>query len=478
MAHRTTLNSNQINLLRWVAYGCAPGFYEGIAYRISAAALHKRGLVQITGRGSTWSARLTQRGREYLDQVDGTEPPVARQANVSVTQQLVDDVIAAGGSRRFPQKRWQTLDEVDFERRARLAEVYGKVPADKRLVVRRVSNDEIEVVIEDAPGYTGGRLEVTPVNVPARVARYHSVARLFRERTERHEVSRSQLTRASRLIHAIALEADRRGWKADYPTPSKDGYGRYTWTATKNGHLRISTGSERFWIRLQEEGVHTRGSWEEEVDRYRGVSGDSWWHRDRPIPRGAYDEAGNGRLHLELHADRYWIAHGRQRRWADRASWTLEERVPDLFRELTERVEEGHRHDEEKRIAEEKAAEEAQRAAEERERQWLIAMEDAREALIESHRAATLQRQAEAWHTAGLLSRYCDAVQADYEDRPETVDWLSWARSYIARLDPLREPPTSPEPPQPTPESLQPHLPEGWSAHGPEQPRPKSFPRR
>jgi hypothetical protein len=113
---------------------------------------------------------------------------------------------------------------------------------------------------------------------------------------------------------------------------------------------------------------------------------------------------------------------GRQRRWADRASWALEERVPDLFRELTERVEEGRRYDEEKRIAEEEAAEKARRAAEDRERQWLVAIEDARSAPIESGRAATLQQQAQDWKTAELLARYCDAVNAEYGDRPETVE--------------------------------------------------------
>ena len=253
MSHRRTLSSHQVDLLRWIGDGCpppAPGG-GGVAYRISAAALHRRGLVRVTGRGPAWNASLAPKGREYLDQVDGDDPPDARQANHSVTQQLVDDVIAAGGSCRFPQQRWHARGSVDFERRARLAEVYGKVPAEKRLVVRRVSNDEIEVVLEEAPGYVSGRLEVTPVRVPTRVGRYHAAARWFRERTERHEVSRSQLARATRLIHAIAMEADRRGWQPGSPVPSRNGYGRQTWTATKDGHLRVSAGAEHFWFRLK-----------------------------------------------------------------------------------------------------------------------------------------------------------------------------------------------------------------------------------
>jgi hypothetical protein len=60
-------------------------------------------------------------------------------------------------------------------------------------------------------------------------------------------------------------------------------------------------------------------------------------------------------------------------------------------------------------------------------------------------------------------------MDAAYGDRPETAEWLTWARAYISRLDPLTAPPEMPEPPEASPEALQPHLPDRWSAHGPEQ---------
>jgi len=98
MAQRKTLTEEQITLLRWIGDGCPDGVMEGYSHRISAPALRTRGLVGISGRGPTWKAEITQTGRAYLKQADGPNPPVPRQANVSVTQQLVDDVIAAGGS--------------------------------------------------------------------------------------------------------------------------------------------------------------------------------------------------------------------------------------------------------------------------------------------------------------------------------------------------------------------------------------------
>src|SRR5262245_2791643 len=70
------------------------------------------------------------------------------------------------------------------------------------------------------------------------------------------------------------------------------GYGRMDWTATKDGHLQISAGEHRFRIRFQEEGVHTRGSWEEQVRRYKNVSSDWSAHRHRELPTGSYEASG------------------------------------------------------------------------------------------------------------------------------------------------------------------------------------------
>jgi hypothetical protein len=106
MAQRKTLAERQVAVLRWIADGCPRDVMEGDSHRISAAALRNRGLVTVSGHGASWVAEITQTGREYLEQVDGPEPPMPRQANVSVTQQLVDDVIAAGGSLRAPRRNW------------------------------------------------------------------------------------------------------------------------------------------------------------------------------------------------------------------------------------------------------------------------------------------------------------------------------------------------------------------------------------
>jgi hypothetical protein len=449
MAQRKTLTEQQVSLLRWIAEGCPDGVMDGMSHRVSAAALRNRGLVTVSGRGPSWMAKITDAGRAYLAEVDGPKPPVPREANVSVTQHLVNDVIAAGGVLRVPRRGWPSWKVPDYKNRALLAMRHGKVPDGKRLTVATIDR-ELEIRLVDAPGYSGGRAELTTVTVPEKVVRYHPAARHFRDRPDDHEVSRAQLKRATRIIHAIAVEAEKRGWT----------------TRTDAGDLTIVAQEHVFTLRLKEDGVRTRGPWEDAVDHYRNVSRDSYFYRDRDLPSGPYDGGATGHLNLEL--DREWPFGGRQSRWGDRQSWTLEERLPHVFREVEERIVEAARVAEEQRIAAEKAAEAAKREAEERERQWHMLMERARERLLEDHRAKQLRNEAGAWQDADRLRRYCDAVDTDYGSRSDTAEWLAWARGYVAQIDPLNKPPTMPEPFEATPEALQPYLPDGWSAHGPE----------
>jgi hypothetical protein len=185
------------------------------------------------------------------------------------------------------------------------------------------------------------------------------------------------------------------------------------------------------------------------------------------VPTAPYDADASGELKLELFCAQPWVFSGRQSRWSDRQSWRLEQRLSYLFREIAERVVEAKRVAEEKRLAAERAAETARREAEERERQWHALMAQAKARLVETHRADQLHAQADAWQQADRLRRYCDALDAAHGDNAVTAEWLAWARAYAASLDPLTEPPTMPEPPEPSPEALQDHLPHGWSPHGP-----------
>ena len=465
MAQRKTLTEKQVDVLRWIQDGCPDGVMPDEFHRISAAALRTRELVTTSGHGPTWEAAITSAGREYLEQVDSSDPPIARQPNVSVTQQLVDDVIAAGGSLRVPRHRWNDPDRIDYARRVQIAQRLGKVPDGKRLEV--IWHDtELEIRLEEASHMV--TVELAPIAVPERIGRYHRAAREFRDRSERHEISREQLARATRIVHTIATEAETRGWEVSVPDEAMSKYGNRGWTGTKYGHIQIEADGEHFWLRVQEEGARTRGSWEEEVHRYRHVRGDESWWSKRPVPRGAYDADATGRLQLTLHTDRYWALPGRQSLFADRRSWTLETRLPHLFKELEERILELQAYDEAKRVEAERKAEAARRAAEEREREWHRLMALARERLLADHLAAVARRQSEAWRTARDLRQYCDAIEAADSSGSASAEWVNWMRDYATGVDPLGRELRMPVAPEEAKELLQKYLPAGWSSEGPE----------
>ncbi len=150
MAQQKTLTERQVGILRWIADGCRDGVMDGDSHRISAAALRGRGLLRTSGRGPTWTPEVTDSGLEYLARVDGRDRLTPRQANVSVTQQLVDDVTAAGGTLRVPRKAWYDREGVDYENRVRLAERHRKVPEGKHgcMAIRCVDEPDLELVVE------------------------------------------------------------------------------------------------------------------------------------------------------------------------------------------------------------------------------------------------------------------------------------------------------------------------------------------
>ncbi len=86
------LNAVQLEVLNWVKDGCPEDVYSDWSHRVSARALHNRGLIEVRGRGEKWSAALTDDGRYYLEHdsypdeaPDGT-PEDQRQAPVAEPQ--------------------------------------------------------------------------------------------------------------------------------------------------------------------------------------------------------------------------------------------------------------------------------------------------------------------------------------------------------------------------------------------------------
>lgn len=471
------LNEAQIAVLRWIAAGSPSGEMEGYTHRVSASALRTRDLVRISGRGPTWRAELTERGREQLERLkrkqparsmNGKEPSAAQRPQaalpvrrsdrraqpapgpkpLSKIEQLVVDVIAAGGRLTLPDET--ANGGVNWRQRVYAAQRHGKVPEGKRLSVAWTNAG---FAIELLDSETGNELSADAVPVPARLTKHHPVAQEFRNRTSLHEVSRKALPRVLRIVHALAKEAERRGYQLGCVRMREDSYGHSEWKPTHDGQLVFTINAHELKVRLWEKGAGLRGPYEHQRKR---------WHEDREKPFSQmlfldrpkpYDRAASGELNIEALG---W-SHGRQSSWGDRKRWTLEDRLPQLLRELETQAVEA----EEQRLAKER--EEA-----ERQRQWEVAMERAKLRLVEDHRVSVLRARVGAWHEADAIRAYCEAVEARHGVEtiaadPDAARWLAFAREHADRAQRL---PGMPADPEITHEALKPYLGK-WSPYGP-----------
>lgn len=469
----------QLKVLQWIGDGCPDGVMSGYTYKTTAVALQNRRLVEVSKRGGGWNALITDSGRYYLEhgRFPSVPPRVSPQKKTttasispktrtrphlvkaltqpskgkrsdaspqkpSPTEQLIIDIQAAGGTLRIPDtyvygKDWREL--VGHAKR------WGKVPKGKRLesdMVGRFGARDVELRLIDAP--PGTEVETRPVPVPQRVSRLHPTAVKFRDESSRHEVSAAALSRTVRIVHALATEAQKRGYSVAIPDPRNDKYGDRRWSAARHGHLEIQTITRRHRIRIREAGVPTRHGWRQ-----------SQYREKKPYPK-----SGSGRLKFEI--DEGHNREGRPTTWSDRANRSLEDQLPELLREL------------EIRSAEDAHTKKQKEKEEQRRRQrWEVAMQEAKQRLHQHERATHLHQQAQDWAKATQIRRYLTAMEEavstidDEQQRSICAEWLEWSRTYVEALDPLNTAPVPPPMRDPEAEELKPFL-KGWSPYGPD----------
>jgi hypothetical protein len=225
---------------------------------------------------------------------------------VSKTEQLVADVLAAGGRLALPDET--ARGGVNWRQRAYAAQRSGKVPEGKHLSVSR-TKERFEISLVD--GDTGNELGADAVPVPSRLSKYHRVAQEFRNRTSLHEVSRKALPRALRIVHALAMEAERRGYAVACVQVREDSYGRSEWKPGRDGQLVFTIDGHQLNVRIWEKGAGLRGPYERQKRRYeedREQPVRLMHFVDRPKP---YDSGATGELDIEALG---W-SHGRQSSW-------------------------------------------------------------------------------------------------------------------------------------------------------------------
>lgn len=460
---------------------------QGHLHKRIAVALQDRRLVKISKKGGDWRAVATDAGRHYLEHGDYPDgfwtiqkplsiPPqqqvsqgarsetsaqrastatgdaeaaaahagsrrTRRPKRVSVTEQLIADVIAAGGELRIDREK----DKTDYDRRVAAAIRHGKVPEGKLLVIERGSTWRERIIrLQDPPEWMTVVLE--PIPVPGTLRKPHKVVAALKDDTDLFRVTTRVRGRACRLLQALIVEAERRG----YTVRSTNRAGRSPrYYSSAQSLLTVTISGHDFGVDLTQQ--VDRVEHMPTATELRRAERESWYR----IP--THDDKPSDRLAISITNGRQY----RQSNWSDSAKSQLEELLPQILQELELRA----------GFAEQQRLEEERKRAE-REQRWKAAMECAEAAFREDHRAKLLQEQLSRWQTAQALDGYLTAMQAKIEtlaeesERESAQAWLAWAQEYRQKIDPLSGPPAMPETPNPHPSDLEPFL-NGWSPYGP-----------
>ena len=461
----TPLNDRQLDVLTWVGEGCLARDWPNQAYKTVAIALQNRRLLTISKKGGQWRADLLDAGHHYLahgtyppghlqpkKRSRTTPPPAAGGASsrpgrtdppgrerpastprpttpsapsvaapqppkVIPSRQLLSDVIDAGG------RLTRTLETGEVKKYPGLVLAINRgkmAPAGQRLVMEHGSNYYERVFfLEDLPVWT-----TTPprqVVDAARIGRWHPVVAEIRDDARAKRFGIDVRTRALRILHTIATEADARGHQVSAPAKNEArGSGRY---AHKTGLLVITVRSYRFHIDLTQRDDYTpHTSTPEELEEQRK------WEWRRP-PR--WDTAPGLRLQLTVAAENARLG---EQKWSD--SKTLRARIEDNLAEAMRIIETAADREDARKAAEQRAFEEKNRRREAAEQ-----LVGARHA--ENVRAEVLDRQLEYWQHATELRRYIAAMAEhvdtliDEQARAAATEWLHWCQRRVDDRNPL-----------------------------------------
>lgn len=439
-----SLTPKQIAVLEWVRDGTPDGVYgEGYDHRITARALERRGLVSIAGRGPTWRATLTTSGQLWLS------APVmaADDRDLSDADALLADVAQAEGTLVLPDE----FDRAHYERLVKQSMKSSSRPHGQRLALQRQGGWRSTTWAIVYVDHLSDLVVKQDVAVPERVGKYHPAVRAYLDDKDHHNVINEHLTRAARLLQAIATEAVRRGLNVPEPpaTPQTRNRARDT---TKPAHLHLVTATRTYTVTLKE--IPGKGGAAIDYNTRYNSRQPTW------LTRRQTHFVSTGRLELTLNGPGTPY-DGNTIRDAKRS--TVEDRLPDLFAAFDTAILQAN--------ATEAAA---KRHEEQRQRDWATARDNARFQFARTKRwehFTSLAADAVAIDGYRQFLERAIAAVAGLPDgeRAAALSYLEDMRSVIEELDPLASPTSIvPSVRDPSPTDLQPFM-RGFNPWGPDR---------
>jgi hypothetical protein len=417
------LSQRQLEVLQWVANGSPDGVWTDFTYKTVAYGLARRHLVVVERRPSSWRATITAQGTYYLqhgsyplaDTADQRTPlgqdtakpaPARTGPPVSISPQSLIDDLQADGTITLTDPTAPT--RAAYRRAISRAITEGLVPDGYALrhsgrdwgdlVIRLVLASELPVPAEKLP----------EIVVPENLNGCHEAVRMLGDTDGLLlHVCQDARPRALRIAQAIADECERRGFDFGLRDDGRPSF-------------RITIGEDRFDFVLSEE-LDRRVVPDEEKLAAAKYS----WQR---IPSAARD-LPSGRLTLLLGQGYGSVS------WGDRKRWSLEQKLPAMFKAVTDRAS-AH--------AQARANKEAEK--ERLRQQWEAAVPRARRAYIDQINRDRLRAQVGSSAEAEAIRRYCtrlDKLAADCRDLDDAARiraWAAWARQEADRVDPFGDP--------------------------------------
>ncbi|MFJ7905295.1 hypothetical protein ACIQ6V_33260 [Streptomyces sp. NPDC096198] len=459
------LNDRQQAVLDWIGQGCPDGAWADSTYKVSAQALQSRGLIKNTKRRGHWSAQLTDKGRQDLtdrgihpaeQNAEPPKPPDRKPASsrprpqpktvpktrTSYADQLLEELAANDGCLVKPLESGPHA--VNWASRVSAARKSGKIPHTQELYGYRTHRG-YEIKLVDIPAW---RLaELTPLHVPARLPKPHSVVAALQKLPQPMGLTKPVQGRALHIIQALISASERQGHKAALGTTQ----------GAPPSHRRRSA-PPHFTITAQGESVGFLVLQEqdrsEHVPTAKELADVEKYSRKR-IDR--YDYTPSNRLRFILRGG----SPHRASEWADLPDRPLEEQLAEIAQEVGLRGEAAER----KRRSD-------QLAREEQQRRWEAAIREARAAYAHAYRVKRLEEQADAWHQTKRLTEYVTVVRDHAtslppgQERTETEAWLAFADARLQHLAKSAAAPKLSSPPKPSNDDLKPFL-GAWSPYGP-----------
>lgn len=444
------LNRRQLDVLTWIKDGCPDGRWTDHTFKTTAQALASRRLVTVSKRGGTWKAAVLPAGEHYLSAgrypsghwsrrrtsaADRDRPatnwvtpsrslaPAVERADrpsktsrpddgLTPTRKLLKDIIDAGGVLEIDT----TDDNNRYSSLVGIINRRGMAPDGQEVILIHPRYNRIILRLSSVADWK--TQDPSEIIAAERIGRWHKAVAALRSERRLDSIEKSHRAKAFRLLHAVAREAEARGYTVRLPQRNRNGYVEDRSRLTGDLIIVMPDIECSIDIRQPKDRVpHTPTAYE--LERQKKYD----W------PPSQYDYVPADRLSMVIETN---SRHSSKVSWTETKTLKLEKRLPDVFITFERWA-----------VIHAEATEAARLAAIEEEKRRERQDELARQAYVEDELGKRLIADVDAWEFAGRLRAYLNAMAErikaleDPDERSAAEEWLVWCHRYGEERNPL-----------------------------------------